>query len=215
MVIHSRADWGAKPAESVTSRLPSSFKGIVVHWFGSPVAAKTHAGCPKLLRSVQAGHQAGEYNDIAYNLAVCPHGHCYELRGIRRQGGANGNTRTNQDFIAIVYMAGVGDPLTEPAEKALRELIHWAWGKGVGKIVKTHGSITGSACPGPPLTKWVKDKEYIVATPVKKPGLRVDVITAEYKLSDQLYSSTAVQARIKRSLNSGKKVRLEPSKKGT
>jgi hypothetical protein len=222
MIIHSRAEWGALEALKVTRRQPSSFKGTVIHWFGTPRAAKTHAGCDDLLRSVQRTHQANKdegYSDIAYNMAVCPHGHCYTLRGLNRQGGANGTTQTNKDYVAFVYMAGVGDPFPTIAKKAMTELLHWAWDQGVGKQVLTHGSITGSACPGPPVTKWVKEKGYlpnpkpVISKP--KVGLRVDVATPSWKLSDQLYKNPAVQARIVRALNSGETVRIAPSKKGT
>jgi hypothetical protein len=217
MIIHSRDDWGAKAPKSVTPRTPGSFLGTVVHWFGSPVASKSHAGCDDLLRGVQNAHMSNKeegYVDIAYNMAFCPHGHAYTLRGINRQGGANGTTQANHDYIAIVYMAGKGDLFPQPAEEALTDLLHWAWDSGVGKIVRTHGSITGSECPGPLVKKYVDDKEYLTVPPKPK-ALRVDVVTKEFKLSDQVYKNPAVQARITRALNSGFEVKLSPSKKGT
>ena len=68
------------------------------------------------LRSVQNGHMApgglgtsGGASDIAYNHAVCPHGVAYTLRGFGVQTGANGTTRANEDYAAVVYMGGTKD----------------------------------------------------------------------------------------------------------
>jgi len=160
MKIVTRAQWGAAPPESVTGRQPSALKGVVVHWFGSPPAKQNHADCDDLLRSVQRSHQAGEFNDIAYNHAVCQHGTVYELRGFGVQTGANGTSASNRDYAAIVAMIGTGDIPNPGVYAGLKDLIS-AWRvKGAGHQVRTHGSITGSACPGPQLTAWVKAGKY-------------------------------------------------------
>jgi hypothetical protein len=155
MKIISRGEWGAAKPESRTARPPSQLAGVAVHWFGKPNAAKSHDGCPELLRSVQRGHMAGEFNDIAYNHAVCPHGSAYELRGFGIQTGANGFGSANRSHAAIVYMAGEGDPFTKAAKPVINELIEEWQKKGAGPDVKPHGFFTGSKCPGPAITKWL------------------------------------------------------------
>lgn len=216
MMIHPRNAWGAKPAKRFTPRRPDSYAGIVVHWFGKPKMALSHTSCPALLRGVQIAHlqnRKEDYSDIAYQYAVCPHGHIYECRGIERQAGANGTGEANRLYAAIVYMAGEGDPLTDPAKDSLTWLIRHLRSLGVGDAVLTHGSITRSSCPGPALTDWVKRKRFDVQPkkplkPRKPPGLRVDVSAETFELKDQLYDSPAVQARIKRALKSSQPVTI-------
>lgn len=180
MQIEGRDAWGAKPPESVTPWDPSKLEGICQHWFGSPKAAATHAGCDDLLRSVQRTHQAGEYSDIAYNFGVCPHGVAYELRGWNVQTGANGTTEANRNFIAFVYMAGTGDPLTVKGKAALEALYAEAFKRGVGVKAITHGSITGSACPGPAVKAWLASG----AWKPKPAKVKFELTTGEGKVLD-------------------------------
>jgi hypothetical protein len=160
----SRQEWGALPPRKVTKRDPSTLSGVAVHWFGKPSAAKSHDGCAALLRGVQQGHMApgglgaaDGANDIAYNHAVCPHGFAFTLRGFGVQTGANGNTRANQEYAAIVYMGGEKDgrPVTEEALPVIAEVIRMWQAKGAGPLVKPHGFFTGSTCPGPALRDWL------------------------------------------------------------
>lgn len=169
MKIHPRKSWGATPAKAVTPVHPTRWKGVVVHWFGSPRAARTHAGCPRLIRAVQRVHKMGEYTDIAYNLLVCPHGHVYAGRGISRQGGANGTRQSNRDYVSICVMMGVGDEFTPQARIALRDTIAYVRSKGAKRVVKRHGEITGSECPGPAISAWVEAKKYEPAPKKAKP----------------------------------------------
>jgi len=158
--IIPRSGWRASAPKSTTPSDPKSLKGVVVHWFGSPRAASSHLECPKLLRSVQQTHQAGEFSDIAYNHGVCPHGAIYELRGFERQTGANGNQTANRAYAAVVYMAGEGDKPTQAGLTALRWIIREWRRRGAGREVIPHGKITGSACPGPELALWISRGGY-------------------------------------------------------
>lgn len=179
--IIPRSQWGAIPAKSVTHRDPHDLKGVVVHWFGLPRQAHDHNGCPTLLKSVQYAHQHGEFNDIAYNHAVCPHGVVYECRGFGVQTGANGNREVNENYAAVVYMAGEHDP--RPTPKALSQMAfvirQWRL-RGAGKVVRTHGSITGSDCPGPYLRAWVHRNGWKKRVPLREP--RGKVKDALYRL---------------------------------
>ena len=160
----SREEWGAKPPRRVTKLDPSNLSGVALHWFGSPSAAASHEGCAALLRSVQNGHMApgglgakDGANDIGYNHAVCPHGIAHTLRGFGVQTGANGNTRANSEYAAVVYMGGEKDgrPVTEEARPVIAEVIRLWQEMGAGPLVKPHGFFTGSKCPGPDLRKWL------------------------------------------------------------
>lgn len=158
--IVPRNGWAALPAKSYTTWRPDGLRGIVVHWFGKPRAAADHTDCPALLRAVQRAHQAGEFSDIAYNHAVCPHGVIYELRGFDRQTGANGDREHNRAYAAVVYMAGEGDTPTEIGKQSLRWIIRQWRSRGAGPLVIPHGQITGSACPGPELALWIERGGY-------------------------------------------------------
>lgn len=159
----SRAQWGAKPPKSVTKRAPSDLLGVAVHWFGTPRAAASHDGCAALLRSVQGTHMGPNGlgvpsggADIGYNHAVCPHGKAFTLRGFGVQTGANGDSASNRDFAAVVFMAGTGDETPSPeALETLAEVIRMWQRKGAGPLVKPHRFFTGSDCPGPDLLDWV------------------------------------------------------------
>lgn len=151
------------PPKRRSSLPPSALRGVTVHWFGSPKAASSHAGCDDLLCSVQRGHMgpgglgvASGGSDIAYNHAVCPHGTVYELRGFGVQTGANGTSAGNRAHAAIVYMAGTGDPLTDEGKAGLNFLIGEWRKRGAGNEVVPHRRWTGSTCPGPDLIAWLE-----------------------------------------------------------
>jgi hypothetical protein len=196
----SREQWGAKPPKAVTKLSPTALAGVAVHWFGKPRAAKSHDGCAALLRSVQNTHMGPKGlgvpaggNDIAYNHAVCPHGQAFTLRGFGVQTGANGDSQSNRDFAAIVYMAGEGDP--PPPDEVLQVIadVIRAWqAKGAGPLVKPHRFFTGSTCPGPDLLKWVdlkprpwkgKKKEAAVALRDETPDWLIDFV--QWRLAER------------------------------
>jgi len=161
VTIIPRAEWGAAKPRRRTMLPPERLDGVAIHWFGSPVAAKSHDQCPALLRSVQQGHlnnKKENYSDIAYNHAVCPHGSAYELRGFGVQTGANGFGACNRSHAAIVYMAGTGDKLTEDAKQTLAEVIREWQKQGAGLDVKPHGHFTGSSCPGKDVLGWLPER---------------------------------------------------------
>jgi hypothetical protein len=157
---------------SVHIRPISSLDGVAVHWFASPKGARKHADCPGLLRSVQRAHMAGEYSDIAYGHAVCNHGTVYELRGFSRTVGANGERYPgdkfpwNNKYGAVVVMIGTGQKPSKQALVSLRRILAEYPRRGAGLRVITHGSITGSACPGPELTRWVRKRMFANPEPV-------------------------------------------------
>lgn len=216
MAIIPRSGWGAVPARSWTARDPRTLKGVCVHWFGSPRAAKVHDGCPGLLRSVQRFHMAGEYNDIAYSHAVCPHGKVYELRGFGVQAGANGTARANREYAAVVVMMGRGDRFTAQAKASLRRVIADWRQHGAGREVVPHGRFTGSECPGPEVRGWIDARLYDPPR-AKKPKptsstggvVRLDV-EGPATLSGQSVENPALWARLKLWARRGKPFRVTP-----
>jgi hypothetical protein len=179
--IRPRAEWGAKPPENVTLADPKKWKGIVVHWFGSPRAVRRPDQVAGQLRGVQRSHMNGEFSDVAYNFGVDQWGRVWELRGLRRRTGANGTTRANREMCAVVVMIGAGDKPTPTALASLRALIGWLRTNGVGRQVVPHGSITGSECPGPHLRQWIGARAYEPARPVRKP-VRADPLAEAERL---------------------------------
>lgn len=217
MIIEPRSAWGAKPPKVARPlEKPSDFRGVAIHWFGSPKASKLHGGCDNVLRAVQNIHMspgglgaAEGGNDIGYNYAVCPHGTIYMCRGLRRSG-ANGTSVANANYLAIVYMGGTGDPFTLPAKKSISELIAHLQKRGVGLQVRKHGEFVQTSCPGPAVTAWVDAKGYNM--PVDSARLRVDVVADSFRLDHQDWDNKAVQTRIFRALKNGETVKIEKSK---
>jgi hypothetical protein len=191
---------------SVHIRPISSLDGVAVHWFASPKGARKHADCPGLLRSVQRAHMAGEYSDIAYGHAVCNHGTVYELRGFSRTVGANGERYPgdkfpwNNKYGAVVVMIGTGQKPSKQALVSLRRILAEYPRRGAGLRVITHGSITGSACPGPELTRWVRKRMFanpepvIVNTPLEE---AIALITASAAYRNRHPRIVAALAKLK------------------
>ena len=207
--IEPRSAWRAKPAKRFVAADPRSWKGVCVHWFGSPKASHDHAGCPALLRSVQRTHMApgglgvkDGGSDIGYNVAVCPHGVAYALRGLARRTGANGTSAANRDYCAVVVMIGEGDKLSGEAKNTLREVIAHVRSLGAGQEVVRHGTFTGSACPGPELSAWVNVKAYEPKPPPKKtqppvvrpPGVLDPVVTTTTSVPFTYTTATGTNA---------------------
>ena len=102
-----------------------------------------------MLRGIQASHLAGEYSDIAYNMAVDQFGNLYVLRGMEHVGGAtygaNAHTR------AVVWL-GSSD-VERPSDAALRAIGDlWRSERGVNLTADAsltgHRDWTSTACPG-------------------------------------------------------------------
>lgn len=160
----TRARWGARPVPvDRPTRVPST-EGTAVHWVGPGMwgargPAGRHAECPGKLRGIQRSHMAGEWYDIAYNEAVCPHGYRFELRGHHVQTGANGSSAGNRSHYAILALVGVGDPTTPELLAALQDAFEdYRRNADAGPDTTTHAVLlrrhTGklTACPGPTLT---------------------------------------------------------------
>lgn len=154
-----RSEWDTVAPTNATAWNPDRLLGGGIHWFGIPDGPNDHSRCDDILRGVRASHSNGEFNDIAYNHAVCQHGFIYELRGFGYQTGANGYAEVNRQFYSIVCILGKNDPpgeFTPAMQAALRDAIGMWQGRGAGRVVTYHGYWTGSECPGAVVRTWIK-----------------------------------------------------------
>ena len=158
-----RNQWGAKPPKAMTKLSPSALAGVAVHWFGKPRAAKSarrlRGSPPQRPEHPHEPRRAGRKdggNDIAYNHAVCPHGHAFTLRGFGVQTGANGDpSRTATTRPSSTWRARATRRRSDEVRLLIADVIRAWQAKGAGPLVKPHQFFTGSDCPGPDLLKWV------------------------------------------------------------
>lgn len=158
----TRADWNARPPLNVRTDITPV--GVAVHWpGGGSYRRDDHAGCLALVRSWQTQHMnAGNVNDIYYNLLACHHGHLIEGRSTQTRpvvrGGANGNATANGRWYSLQGMWGAGDG--EPPDVLLatmRDGIEWFRSAGgAGDQLSVHSDHTATQCPGPALTAWAR-----------------------------------------------------------
>lgn len=168
MQLISRAAWGA-PATSPAAALPSA-RGVAVHYLGTKYDSRPHEQCAAMVRSIRSSHLANKaegYLDIAYNYLVCEHGAVFEGRGAGRRSGANGGTTQNSAYYAVCALHGTSGQPSDALLRGLAEAIAHLQQHGAGREVVCHGDLTATACPGGPLTSWVRAGHPL---PEVKPG---------------------------------------------
>lgn len=158
----TRAALGLRPPRAITALLTA--EGITAHYAGpSPwgkvdrssaarfEATTDHARCATIWRAWQAFHMNDRgWSDIAYNAGICPHGWRLEGRGIGVRSAANGTSAGNRRSYAFCYLAGEGDPLTDPAREAFcdeasRYGLPLRW---------EHRDWKPTQCAGPAIRAW-------------------------------------------------------------
>lgn len=149
-----RAGWGARPPRSVSRNVTA--RHLTAHYAGpSPWrnGIGSHDRCAGIVRGYQSFHMDGNgWSDIAYSSLVCPHGVRFEGRGPGVRTAANGSNDGNSASLAICYVAGDRDPLTELARLAfLDEAARF----GV-PLDRVHSDWVPTSCPGDELRAWVK-----------------------------------------------------------
>lgn len=157
----TRKEWKARLPSNGILQMPSTPKGIKVHYTGGredPRLLTHHELCPHRVRSIQNGHMDGNgWSDIGYSFVVCPHGKVYEGRGIGYLPAANG-AGLNSDHYAILALVGTAG-VTEPTPEmilGIRECIRFIrrWAKA-GKQIKGHRDGYATECPGEPVYRLV------------------------------------------------------------
>lgn len=154
----TRAQWGSSFNYSNNTRMPSTSKGVALHWEGPKMGAFSHDKCDDKVRSIETFHvKTRGWAGIAYNALVCPHGHIYEGRGMRYRSAANGDVPKNAAWFAVCYLGGKGDPFTDAAKAALIRAVQWLRADGgAGSKVIGHRDVTSTECPGSTIQAWLE-----------------------------------------------------------
>lgn len=108
---YSREEWGARPPTPGPGLLtPSRVRGIALHWPAMATRLDTVPEVKTALRSWQDYHMDGHgWSDIAYQAAVDQLGNSYQLRGLRHQSAANGDTDVNETYGALLLVLAMGE----------------------------------------------------------------------------------------------------------
>lgn len=157
MIPVSRDEWGARPPKN-TPRPWSGYTGIAVHYVGDRMGWPwDHDLCAGKVRNIQRGHlnhPKENYNDIAYSMLVCGHGHVFVGRGPDVLQGANGTTAGNRSHYSICVLIGDGDTFTPEAMDAVNDTAEFLG--TAGGDWKGHKDFVSTSCPGTALHPWVR-----------------------------------------------------------
>lgn len=169
MKLISRAEWGAAPPKKVTY-FPAPPIGVVSHYVGAPrpINANSLDAAKRLMRSLQADAFNKGYADFEYSFGIAQTGDVLEGRGKSIQSGANGDQTQNRARWSIVFLVGVGEPLTAAAINAYHELHAW-----LGGDQRQHCTVApqGTSCPGDAIkAQWGQLVGTSTPTPVPTPG---------------------------------------------
>lgn len=134
-----------------------SAEGITLHYGGpSPWPTRNSADWnpdreASIWRAWQAFHiDTRGWVDVAYTSCVTPSGRRFEGRGIGHRTAANGSNEGNRRSYAVVYLAGVGDPLTDAAKLGFLDEAH----RLAVPVRWVHSFWFNTSCPGDDLRRW-------------------------------------------------------------
>lgn len=156
--VIERKDIGLVEPKSRT-KFGKTPKGLAWHWEGGGTPEANLEDSKKTLRGIQRSHlnnKAEGYVDIAYCIGFDCLGNIFILRGWDVQGGANGTTQANRDYVSVVYLSGPGEPLTDAAKEAAAVIRGMANGHGIGSDNQPHSKFKSTACPGDELRNFIK-----------------------------------------------------------
>jgi hypothetical protein len=156
MILVSRDEWGALPPKQAPTPW-SDYSGIAVHYVGDRMGWPwAHSLCAGKVRGIQVdhlNHATEHYNDIAYSMLVCGHGHVFVGRGPTVLQGANGTTAANHSHYSICVLIGDDDVFTPEAMDAVNDAAEFL-GKAGGEW-KGHQDFVSTSCPGTAVHPWV------------------------------------------------------------
>lgn len=156
----SPAEWGAR--QDYDSWSPAGPKdGVTVHFTGTKDTQKNalrdgHAKCDDKIRGIENYHMdARKWRGIGYNMAVCPHGDLYRLRGRARAahnpGDSDGDGATdNVDSVGVLMLVGPDESPSPASLEMLRRVC-----SAVGGYVVPHSKTRSTSCPGDALRSWI------------------------------------------------------------
>jgi len=158
----TREKWGASPrATTAPTNITPKHGGVAIHWVGGKTGATERDDCTRVcharMRQIQRQHiHTNGWVDIAYTLAVCPHGEIFEGRGIGRRTAANGTSKGNQNWYAVLALVGQGDELGTQLLVGLRTAVRYLREHGAGPGITGHRDHYNTECPGAELYRWLK-----------------------------------------------------------
>ncbi|MGH3475302.1 MAG: hypothetical protein ACRDQD_00530 [Nocardioidaceae bacterium] len=160
--------WGSTLGRQATPRTHpiGATKGVTIHWEGPRMGTFPHSQCAGKVRGIERYHEENRgWADLAYSGIFCPHGYVFEGRGVNTQTAANGSTDDNDDWYALCYLGGVGDPFTDEAKVALVEGVQWLRTDGnAGRDVNGHRDHKSTECPGDTIYRWIQTANFSAPT---------------------------------------------------
>ncbi|MER5649626.1 N-acetylmuramoyl-L-alanine amidase [Streptosporangium sp. NPDC002524] len=158
--IVTRREWGARQPRDPLTPLPSA-RGVKIHYVGSyvnPALVDNCDRCFQLVRSIQIQHQDNnDWDDIAYNVLVCPHRKMFIGRGPGMLSAANGKGLNTGHYAINALLGSRG--LVQPTAGMLlgiRDAITYLREHGAGKEIRGHRDGYATSCPGDILYGWVE-----------------------------------------------------------
>ncbi|MFI6737432.1 peptidoglycan recognition family protein [Nonomuraea sp. NPDC050451] len=161
MDLVRRSEWKARQPTGSYSAMPSTPRGVKVHYTGSRENTgmlQDHELCVSRVRSIQTAHMGGNgWIDVGYSFLVCAHGKVFEGRGIGHLPAANGAGLNSGHYavLALVGNAGLVEPPNAMVE-GLRDAIAHIRERGhAGTEIRGHRDGYSTDCPGDPLYRLV------------------------------------------------------------
>ncbi len=160
----TKEQWGSTLGRQATPRTHpiGATRGVTLHWEGPHMGSFPHSACAGKVRGIERFHEVTRgWADLAYSAIVCPHGWVFEGRGVGTMTAANGNTDTNDDWYAICYLGGEGDPFTDDGKAAFHEAVAWLRTDGdAGPAVNGHRDHKSTTCPGDEIYRWLNSHDF-------------------------------------------------------
>jgi N-acetylmuramoyl-L-alanine amidase len=167
-----RADWGAKPLLGNHDVMTRPYR-ITVHHTAEPAETYTLAESKREMRDLQRMHQEGKgWADIGYHFLIDQAGRVIEGRSLSVQGAHAGNSSLNRGNLGICLLGNFVAQPDRGSDYALAQLPTSEQMSALNKLVRqmqsryqiadseiwAHMDLKQTACPGPALKRWVRNK---------------------------------------------------------
>lgn len=160
MPFVSRSQLGWPPTRAGAAN-PTS--GLVIHYDGTDagLGRGPHSECIAYWNRVRNYHmRVRGWADVGYSWFCCGHGMILEGRGLGHYQAAQGTTAGNSDWYSATLALGPTEQPTDAQINAVRELRTWLIRRGVAGKLAAHRDFTSTRCPGPILTRMVRDGSF-------------------------------------------------------
>lgn len=174
MTYYDRAEWGARPPHRGPGPLSRDrVEGLAFHWPAMKSPLRTVEAVKAGLRGWQNYHMDDRgYSDLAYQVAIDQAGNEYEIRGLRTQSGANGDTDVNERFGAVLLVLAPAEEPSKAMTATVRKIVtrHRRLFPNSRRLVG-HSEIRPepTACPGPAAMVALRAGEFEPSTATPEP----------------------------------------------